>query len=53
MGRYSNLKLCKKAAQTASRQRSEEAEEGPNEGPEWPEASGAQFAQKARTGERA
>ncbi|KAJ7870648.1 hypothetical protein B0H14DRAFT_2571228 [Mycena olivaceomarginata] len=41
------------AARMASRRRSEEAEEGPNEGPEWPEASEAQFAQKARTGERA
>ncbi|KAJ7364407.1 hypothetical protein DFH08DRAFT_1016763 [Mycena albidolilacea] len=41
------------AARMASRRRSEEAEEGPNEGPEWPEASGAQFAQKVRTGERA
>ncbi|KAJ7661118.1 hypothetical protein B0H14DRAFT_2659073 [Mycena olivaceomarginata] len=38
--------------QAVSWRRSEEAKEGPNEGPEWPEASGNQFAQNARTGER-
>ncbi|KAJ7818769.1 hypothetical protein B0H14DRAFT_2601059 [Mycena olivaceomarginata] len=52
-GAVFKFEIVQKAARTASRQRSEEAEEGPNEGPEWLEASGAQFAQKARTGERA
>ncbi|KAJ7333385.1 hypothetical protein DFH08DRAFT_814498 [Mycena albidolilacea] len=51
-GRYSNLKACKKVAWTVSWRQSEEAEEGLNEGPEWPEASVNQFAQNVRTGER-
>jgi hypothetical protein len=50
--RYSNLRLCKKAAQTVPWWRSEEAEEAPNEGLEWREAPVDQFARKARTGER-
>ncbi|KAJ7787010.1 hypothetical protein B0H14DRAFT_2629840, partial [Mycena olivaceomarginata] len=50
-GAVFKFEIVQKAARTASRRQSEEAEERPNEGPEWPEASGAQFAQKARTGE--